>query len=244
MKKILNLFLFCCIFCLAASVLITCMIRSDTSSADSFLEKRAFSQQNTPETAEELLLEGTVVILDPGHGGNDPGMVLEDIYEKDINLKISKNLQKLLESHGCDVLFTREDDTYVSLEERVQMTSRISPKKHTQALFVSIHLNALDNDNITGGVETYFNSTASPENKQLAESIQNGIIEQTGAKDRGTRDGSGFYVVRKPDIPSCLVEAGFLTSDTERPLLLSDDYQQKIAAGIANGILRYLSPDR
>ncbi|MDY2629214.1 MAG: N-acetylmuramoyl-L-alanine amidase [Lachnospiraceae bacterium] len=235
MKKTLKLFLLCLTCCSICFLLIIQLTRKTASSA---VENR---QKSVSDTAVSLLkqyqpLKNATVILDPGHGGNDPGMVLEDLYEKDVNLQLCEKIRNFLTDWGCTVLTTRDDDTYVSLEDRVQMT-----KDHKADLFISIHLNALDHDTTLSGIETYYNTSSSSDSKLLAEAVQAALINETGANDRAARGDSNLYVVRMPRIPSCLVEAGYLTSDTERPLLLSDDYQEKLAEGIAKGILQFTS---
>ena len=245
MRKSLRLFLLYTVFFLIAGILFRQISGTGTRSSDIQPEKTVFAKSDSRKpdpvfTGEDYKpLAGRTVILDPGHGGNDPGMALDDIYEKDINLQISEKLQKLLTELGCTVLTTRKDDSYVSLENRIQLTG-----DQKADLFISIHLNATDEDTVSSGVESYYNDSSCHESRQLAEAVQAGVVNKTGARDRGARGDSDLYVVRKTVIPSCLIEAGFLTSDTERPLLLSDSYQTRIAEGIAEGIIQYLSADK
>lgn len=245
MRKMLRLFFICFTFCTVSGILISQFTGKATPSDTAIAQKASSAGadgsplRETSATASSNYqpLKNTVIILDPGHGGNDPGMVWGDILEKDVNLQISRKVKKFLETWGCTVLTTREDDTYVALEDRVQMAGQYTSEHQKADLFISLHLNSVDNDNESSGIETYYNNAANKNSQLLAEAIQAGLINETGAKDRGARGDSNLYVVRKNTIPSCLVEAGFLTSDTERPLLLSDEYQQKIAEGIAEGIL-------
>ncbi|MGN0292714.1 MAG: N-acetylmuramoyl-L-alanine amidase [Lachnospiraceae bacterium] len=249
MKKPLKLLLLCTAFCLAVCILFRqisgksiCLsdIKTDIKTENTKLSKTDSGKINPVSADEDYRpLAGTTVILDPGHGGNDPGMVLNDIYEKDINLQISEKLQEFLTELGCTVLTTRKDDSPVSLEDRVQLA-----EEQEADLFISIHLNAVDEDSVSSGIESYYNDVSCPGSRQLAEAVQAAVVNETGARDRGARGDSGLYVVRKTKIPSCLIEAGFLTSDAERPLLLSDSYQTRIAEGITKGILQYLSPDK
>lgn len=246
MKKSRKLFLIAITLCFSICILLrqipgrgSCLSAADT--ADTGLSRTgaeaaapAFAGSDNEVSCKPL--RNISVILDPGHGGNDPGMVLDTVYEKDVNLQITEKLQNLLTDWGCSVFMTREDDSYISLEDRVDLT-----RKQKADLFLSIHLNAVDEDTVTSGIESYYNDSACPGSRQLAEAVQKETVGQTGAKDRGARDGSGLYVVRNSAVPACLIEAGFLTSDTERPLLLSEDYQTEIAEGIARGILLYLS---
>lgn len=200
---------------------------------------RTMAADSSDNNEDDKSLLNTAVILDPGHGGEDPGMVLGRIYEKDINLQITEKLRALLTDRGCSVFTTRDDDTYISLEDRVKLTEKIKAD-----LFLSIHLNAVDEDTVSSGIECYCNDSACPGSRQLAEAVQSETVNETCARDRGVKGESDLYVVRKSRIPSCLIEAGFLTSDIERPLLLSDDYQSRIAEGIVRGIQHYLTEGR
>lgn len=246
MKKTCKLFLTVITLCFAACILFRQIYgRSSCLSATDAAAGAALSETETETAAQASaaadsddygVLLNASVILDAGHGGNDPGMVLDTIYEKNISLQITEKLQELLTDRGCSVFMTREDDSYISLEDRVRLT-----RTQKADLFLSIHLNAVDDDTVSSGIESYYNDSACPGSRQLAEAVQSETVIRTGARDRGARGDSGLYVVRKTAVPSCLIEVGFLTSDTERPLLLSDDYQTKIAEGIARGILKYLS---
>lgn len=176
-----------------------------------------------------------VIVLDPGRGGSDPGTVWGDVYEKDINLAIAEKLEKILQDAGHTVIMTRTDDTSVFLRERVQRAEY----NHAD-IFVSVHQNALENDTITSGIEVYCNEYSNQNSPALASAIHNALLQETGAVDQGVETASNLFVVRRCSVPACLVETGFLTSAEERQLLLSDQYQQKIAVGIANGIETYL----
>lgn len=244
MKKSLKCFLFfpaCCAIC----CLLILMIRLNGKSSSSTDQNQqvsasAASAASAASVSEPYQpLKDITVILDPGHGGEDPGMVLGRIYEKDINLQIAEKLRALLIDRGCNVFTTRDDDTYISLEDRIKLT-----EKKKADLFLSIHLNAVDEDTVSSGIESYCNDSSCPGSRQLAEAVQSETVNETCARDRGVKGESNLYVVRKSKIPSCLIEAGFLTSDVERPLLLSDDYQNKIAEGIACGIQRYLTESK
>lgn len=249
MKKSLKLLLLCTAFCLAVCILFRQIsgksahlsdIKTGIQTENTKLSKTDLRKIDAVSADEDYQpLADTTIILDPGHGGNDPGMALNDIYEKDINLQISEKLQEFLTELGCTVFSTRKDDSHISLEDRVQLT-----RDREADLFISIHLNAVDEDSVSSGIESYYNDVSCPGSRQLAEAVQTAVVNETGARDRGARGDSSFYVVRKAKIPSCLIEAGFLTSDTERPLLLSDSYQTRIAEGITKGILQYLSPDK
>lgn len=176
-----------------------------------------------------------VIVVDAGHGGDDPGAMWGDICEKDINLQIAQKTEQILRKSGYQVKMTRWDDTKVSLAERVDIA-----EKEKADVFVSIHQNSMEDDEISDGIETYCNETKNKESFPLALSIQNNITEITKAKNRKVDKESDLHVVSKNKMASCLVETGFLSSTSERKLLLDEKYQKKLAQGIAQGIMQYL----
>ena len=178
--------------------------------------------------------EKAVVILDAGHGGYDPGCGQEKPYEKEIAFNIVNKIQKQLERLGYSVVLTRDDDTYVSLGDRV-LKSRV----YNGDLFVSIHLNWAENRQARG-IETYCNEELNADSATLAKQLHKNVLLQTNATDRKVHKESNYYVVCNSKVPSCLVEVGFLSSDKEGSLLKNDSYQEKIADGITNGIFDYL----
>lgn len=173
------------------------------------------------------------IILDAGHGGKDPGTLWGDVYEKDINLAITKKLEQLLAAKGYRVVMTRDEDERVVLKERVQ-----TAQDNRGDLFVSIHQNALENDTVTEGMEIYASRT--PGSEALAEKIWDSLLAETGAKDKGITKNSDLFVLENTTMPACLIETGFITSSRERELLLDEEYQQKIAQSIAEGIAKFL----
>lgn len=109
--------------------------------------KAALSFRNQDDTEYQ---KKKTIMLDSGHGGNDPGCTGGEIYEKDVNLEITLKLRNVLEEKGYEVLMTREKDLYVSLEERVSMANQKQPD-----IFISIHQNALEGDSVSSGIEKY-----------------------------------------------------------------------------------------
>lgn len=238
MKKISKRFLFYIVIGASAVILASQLIMKNITSSTA-LERNSLVEINetiSPTPKKYQPLKNIRIVLDAGHGGNDPGAVWGDIYEKDITLQITEKLKQVLEDLGGTVFTTRDSDTYISLEDRVYIA-----KAKEADLFISIHLNSLDSDTSVSGIETYCTETANSDSPLLADAIHSSLISETGAKDREVRSNSDFYVVRETTIPSCLVETGYLTSEAERPLLLSDDYQDKLVSGISKGILQYFS---
>ncbi len=175
---------------------------------------------------------GLTIVIDPGHGGSDPGAVSNGLKEADINLAVALLVQDIIENAGINVIMTREDDKFISLDNRAGIAN-----KSDAVLFVSIHTNAAESDNISG-IETYCYKTGG-QSEQLANYIQTSAIGQTGASNRGVKTAN-YLVLREADIPAALVEMGFITTGKDRELLQEGEYQGKLADGIAQGILDYL----
>ena len=188
----------------------------------------------TTPAAVQGPLTGFTVILDAGHGGRDPGAVRNGVYEKNVNLSIVMRTKAMLEAQGATVLLTRPDDTFVSLEYRYCFENI-----HPEAVFVSIHCNALRNNSSVSGMSAYCYVPGNEKSFDLAACVYSGAVCATGAPDRGIKTLSDLKVVYYSTIPSVLLETGYLSSTAEFPLLTSPEYQDLIAAGITNGILTY-----
>lgn len=176
-----------------------------------------------------------LIVLDAGHGGKDTGAPYYGIDEKDVVLQITHRTGKLLEEAGYRVEYTRSDDTYVSLAARAEQANT-----QQADIFVSVHANAFPQKTEVNGLETYY-LVGGTRAKVLATRIHDAVLQSTGASDRGTRTAN-FYVLRNTDMPAVLVETGYMTNEAECRLLASDEYQQMLAQGIANGIAGYLGP--
>ncbi len=190
----------------------------------------ASSSESSPViTAKKTAIQGKVV-LDAGHGGSDYGAIRDGINEKDITLDITQRVASLLKSKGYKVALTRSDDTYVSLQERVDFSEEETPE-----IFVSIHVNsAVATEPM--GIETHYYHDYS---KELAEVVHKHLMKEIDTKDRGLVK-SKFYVINHTTIPAILVETGFLSNDEERSELITDSRKKKTAKAIAEGIIEYI----
>lgn len=173
------------------------------------------------------------VVIDPGHGGRDPGAVGRGgLQEKNIVLPISQEVARQLRAKGVNVVMTRSRDQYVSLQGRVAVAERARGK-----IFVSIHANAISLSRPdVNGVETFYYQTGSA----LARSIHRSIMRQIRIGDRRVRRAR-FYVLRKSSMPASLVEVGFVTGRWDAPRLAQPAFRQQMASAIATGILDYLN---
>ena len=190
-------------------------------------------------------LNGSVILLDPGHGGNDPGALGlgGGVYESNVNYALAYYTKVALEAKGATVYMTRGGDTAVELEERKSMVRSLKPD-----LFISIHCNGNTDKNKIGTSVYYYK----PFSYKLANSIYNQLLTvfrnnlyygQSDLYD-DIADGTLYYpfsVARIEDCPSVLIETGYITNDNECMKLIDASNQQKLAAAIANGIEQSMS---
>ncbi|WP_217581712.1 N-acetylmuramoyl-L-alanine amidase [Lysinibacillus sp. GbtcB16] len=180
-------------------------------------------------------LQNRVIILDPGHGGKDPGTVKGSVSEKSITLKVSTQVKQLLENAGAKVYMTRTGDTYPSLQDRVDFT-----QANYGEIFVSVHVNSAANSSAQG-TETYYAISTGDmyqEDIDLATFVNNQIVNNLNMKNRGVKQEQ-YYVIRNMVIPSILVELGFLTNTEDHNKMTNDQYVNLFAESIYNGILQY-----
>ncbi len=181
---------------------------------------------------------GKTIILDPGHGGTNPGAVgIGPKAEKDVVLGIAHDLQAMLEYAGAKVVMTRTGDYDPGFGRLSQLTARAKTANSTGGdVFVSIHAN-WHKDSSIRGAETYYYTNGG---KRLADSIQGHLIGQTSAPSLGTKHGD-FYVLRSTQMPAVLVEVGFVSNSQEAQLLAAHEYQEKAARGIYYGLEQYFA---
>ncbi len=183
---------------------------------------------------------GQIICIDPGHGGGDSGACNRNIglAEKDVTLDISKKLEAILKNRGYQVIMTRRTDrdvTYAGSPDREELGARVEMGNRAD-LFVSVHINASTNTGVNG-FSTYWYKSG---DQYLASEIQRSMVNKTNRMNRGTvRDK--FYVISRTNVPSVLVEAGFISNNDEAKMLTDDAFRQKIAEGIADGLGIYIS---
>ncbi len=181
------------------------------------------------EAAQKSL--GSSVVIDAGHGGYDHGAIYGGHNEKDVTLSLSQKVAGYLEAAGIKSYLVRNDDRFVSLAERVEVSNSIDPK-----LFVSIHVNALATNPNMEGLQTYYYS---PSGLELGNVIHKQLLKDVGMPDQRVRK-AGFWVIKHAEAPSVLLELGFMTNVEERKKLTRDSYQNDLAKAVARGIINYL----
>lgn len=174
---------------------------------------------------------GPQIVLDPGHGGYDYGAIYGGYNEKDITLSIAKKVSDYLSTDGIQSFMTRNDDRFVSLAERVEISNALQPKA-----FISIHVNAIATNPAMDGLQTYY--SLDPGHK-LAEHMHAQLLKHAGMPDRRIRHAN-FWVCKHTRSASVLLELGFMTNVPEREKLASNDYQDELAKAIVKGIKSYL----
>ena len=180
-----------------------------------------------------------LIMLDAGHGGTDPGALGtlngKTIKEKDLTLSITYKVKAILESNGYKVAMTRTGDTLPSLSERPQMAN-----DKDCALFVSIHINSAEDESAAGTEVFYSEENNSDEygvtSQEFATNVLDGMLKYMNSKDRGVKMAN-WAVIRRSNMPAVLLEVGFISNEAELKLMKSDDYQNKTARGIAEGII-------
>jgi N-acetylmuramoyl-L-alanine amidase len=200
-----------------------------------------------PETA-------SVIVIDPGHGGQDSGAMCAGMLEKDLTLDVAQRIDRLLQAQGVPTVLTRVGDAYVSLPDRVALTNRVP-----HCVLVSIHFNE-DNKPLSSGVETYYAEHQTPpgpalaswmpfwqkavaakpnvESQSLAGFIQQELVGRTQSLNRGTKPQQ-FFVITNVRHPAVLVEGGFLTNKADIAKIANPEYREQIAIAVTEGILRY-----
>ncbi len=175
-----------------------------------------------------------VVLIDAGHGKDDPGTVYQGIKEKDITLNLGLELRKkIYNDPSIKVYMIREGDTFLTPMERPVVANEIEPD-----LYISIHINSVDNNTSANGTETYYTSKPDTRNKVFAEMVQKALLSTFGTRDRGVKDAT-YIVTRYTNAPAILVEIGFLTNPSDRQMMLQPDFAEKYAEAVYNCIQNY-----
>lgn len=183
-----------------------------------------------------------IVVIDAGHGGIDEGTSSRNgkYLEKEFTLLITERLKKLLEKEGIAAYYTRTDDRFVTKKKRVKQAKQLKAD-----LLISIHCNAAAvGDATSNGMETLYcgrkTNNSSMTNKKLAQIMLNELVKETGLRKRGVIRRDKLYVLGHSDIPSTIVEVGYISNMEDLKFIRKGSGQQKIAQGICNGIVKAL----
>ena len=201
-----------------------------------------FSNISAKVNTSKLLLFGKIIYIDPGHGGLDPGTVYKDIYEKNINLEICLKLKRILEEEGATVYMTRYGDYDLSnnnayYRKKSDLNNRAKIINLSKAdVYISIHLNSISTSTWHGAQVFYDDINL---NNVILANIMQQQLKNDLKTTREIKEINNMLMNRKIQIPGILIEAGFLSNESDRYLLKQADYQYKICNSIKSGLIKY-----
>ena len=192
------------------------------------------------ETIGEAEKSDRIVVLDAGHGGTDSGKVgINGVKEKDINLTITNSVKKILEKENIQVIMTRETDEQLAQSKVEDLKYRVSLMNEKKpSLAVSFHQNSYHEENVFGAQVFYYKT--STEGEKAAAVIQEALQEVNPENTKKIKANDTYYLLKKTEVPTVIVECGFLSNYAEAEKVVSEDYQKKLAEAVTKGILQYL----
>ena len=191
--------------------------------------------------SDKVMVSENTIVLDPGHGGSDPGKVgVNGVLEKELNLQIAMLVKESLEKKNIQVIMTRTSDEMLcphdtdnrkreDMRKRVEMINDANP-----ILAVSIHQNSYTDPTVSGAQVFYY--FESEEGKRMAELMQKALLEVDVNNKRAAKANDNYYLLKKTNVPTIIVECGFLSNPSEAEKLKTKEYQESIANAIVNGI--------
>lgn len=214
--------------------------------AANLLENEISGAERTSEEMNEVQ-NGQTIVIDPGHGGDDPGMIGESgVSEKVLNLIYAQKLAVLLEAEGYEVVLTRTTenglyDADASNKKAQDMQRRVAMiEEEDPVLTVSIHQNSYPEDSSVKGPQVFYYEQ-SAEGEKLATAIQDSLNEELEIeRPRVQKGNTTYYILKRSVSTTVIVECGFLTNPEEEALLQEDTYQDRVVQAIFDGILTYL----
>ena len=191
--------------------------------------------------SDTVKVSGNTIVLDPGHGGSDPGKVgVNGVLEKELNLQIAMQVKEILEEKNIQVVMTRTTDEMLCPEDsdnrkredmrkRVEMMNDVHP-----VLAVSIHQNSYTDPKVSGAQVFYYSE--SEEGKRMAELMQKALLEVDLNNKRAAKANDSYYLLKQTEVPTIIVECGFLSNPSEAEKLKTKEYQESVANAIVKGI--------
>lgn len=179
-----------------------------------------------------------IIVVDAGHGGDQPGAVRENIYEKHITLPMVKKIKEVFDAdteHNIGVYYTRLTDINIPFADRIGLANDLNAN-----FFISIHINALPNNTTTQGLGVMYNEKnpgGKHGNKNLSEILLASCLNSLKCESKNLFNGSTIYILHHAEVPASLIEVGFISNPQEREKLLTDEYQYKLAQGVYEGAL-------
>lgn len=199
-------------------------------------------------SSSKVTIRKNTVVLDAGHGGGDPGKVgVGDVVEKEINLQIAKKVEQLLKKEKVKVIMTREEDAMLAgegstgtksadMKERVRIINEEAPQ-----LAVSIHQNSYQ-DAVVHGAQVFYYSGSS-EGENAAKVMQSALLAVDEDNTRQAKANDTYYLLKRTDVPTIIVECGFLSNPEDAQNLCNEEYQDKVSEAICKGILEIIGKE-
>lgn len=197
---------------------------------------------NVSKEEKKAKKDEIVIVVDPGHGGEDPGKVgTNDVLEKDLNLQIAKKVKKLLEEAGIKIVMTRTNDKVPDakkedLNQRVQLINETKP-----TLALCIHQNSYPDEKIKGAQVFYHTTTAEAED--IASIVQEQLRTVDPTNTRQIKENDTYFMLKNTQVPTIIVECGFLTNPEEAAKLTQEEYQDQLAQAICEGVVKWINGD-
>ncbi len=228
----------CMILGILVAVIAACHMAGE--SLQERMQKREVVSQDIKTMTEEKSQKQKKVVIDAGHGGEDPGKIgVNGEKEKEINLQVALKLKEVLEEEGITVVLTRDSGKRLVGSQRGDLQARVEVINGAKPdLAVSIHQNSYTQESIRGAQVFYF--THSEKAKEAAEMIQQELKKMDEKYAREKKENTTYYMLKNTKYPTVIVECGFLSNYEESKLLLEEEYQRKLAETIGSGILKYV----
>lgn len=191
---------------------------------------------------------GKVVVIDPGHGGADPGKVgINGAKEKDVNLAIAKALRNVLEEKGFEVAMTRTEDVVLGNSSKFSKIGDLNGRceivngehaKNSECVMISLHQNSFTQESVHGAQSFYYQR--SEKSKALGEAVQEELNKEINTeKEKKAKPNDSYYILINSNCPGIIVECGFLSNHTEAGKLIDENYQNQLAEILCKGIMKY-----
>lgn len=200
------------------------------------LYKNYMPEKGRQTAADVKKGENGIIVVDPGHGGSDPGKVgVNKALEKDVNLAIAHKVKDILEKQGITVIMTREDESGLANSKAEDMKERVSIINKTKpSLTVSIHQNSYQGESVHGAQVFYYSH--SKDGERMAGIMQNALLKVDPENTRQAKANDTYYMLKKTEVPVIIVECGFLSNRAEADKLIDPLYQEAMAQAICQGI--------
>ena len=235
-----------CVILFFAAVLLMCVFLCFASLVTSLGYKQSLAAEFAVREAMAFERAGYTLVIDPGHGGEDPGCVSGEHIEKDINLAVSLYLADFFALSENDVLLTRSDDRLLYEEGQEKrkkfydLRNRLDiAEKAVNGVYIGVHVNKFPVSKYSG-LQTFYSDNV-PQSEPLAQCIQECARMLDPQNTRTVRpDGDTIYILEKITVPAVLVECGFISNEKEARLLEDDGYQKRLAFAVFCGVMRWL----